>query len=351
MIRIRRRKPLEALKNESRRRQVSRGRWLYLTVLCVAMIWVLDAFFGSTFYLKSEGLVAATPHTVATEYTATVRTIAVARGDRVIKGQVLLTVSSQAVNERLADFALKLAENRARVAEIRGKAAVANELASAAKERAGVDREAKRSINKLYDRGLVAVNRRAQAVREAYRSLADERLLDADAQSMRAQLEELTTPLTRAEDAFDKLSKTYADGIIVAPVDGTITALHVSEGSVVEAGQPLLEIQSGARQVFAYLPTGTLYTVRKGEKVTVWCGIHDYDARVDAILPLAVALPAELQKRFSPVERSQIAIIDFADPDVAPPLFTKVAVRSRSWLATSIKRLFTKIARTGCAYR
>lgn len=349
MIRIRRRRPLEALKNDTRRRQISRGRWFYLIMLIAAAVWALDAFLGPTFYLKSEGLVAARPFTVATEYTATVQSIIVAEGERVVKGQVLMTASSQAMREQIADFALKLAESRARVAEVRAKVHVSDELAAAAKERSDVDGEAKRSVSDLFDRGLVASSRHAQAVRDAYRSYADERSLVAEAQSTRTQLEELTAPLDRAERAYNDLVETYAAGAIVAPVDGIVTAVHVAEGAVVDAGEPLLEIQAGSPRVFAYLPSGSLYSLTDGDPVMVWCGVREFPARVESVLPMAVALPAELQKRFKPVERAQIAVITFDDPQFAPPLFAKVAVRSRNWLTTSISQWVGNMIGSRCA--
>ena len=349
MNRLKRRKPMDVLQTEVRRRQVSRGRWVYLGIIVLAALYAIDALFGSSLYLKSDGLVVARPHTVATEFTATVRNMVVEEGQWVEKGQVLVQVSSQDITEKIADLALRVASSRARLAEFRVRAGVAKELTNAARERRKVDKEAKKNLSNLFDRGLVTAKRHAEAVREAYRSLADERLLVAETRATRAQLESLTKALQSAEDAFKEMVEAYGGGIINAPVSGIVTAVRATEGSVVRAGQHLLEIQSGPRRVMGYLPTGTLYSIGPGEEVVVRCGVSEFPARIASIQPMAVALPEEFQRRFQPVERAQIAIIDFEDASGAPPLFTKVAVRSTLWPLTWMSSLFGTVAGSACS--
>ena len=349
MIRLKRRRPMDVLQTEVRRRQVSRGRWIYLGIILVAGLYAVDALFGSALYLKSDGLVIARPYTVATEYTATVRNMVVEEGQWVEKGQVLVQVSSQDITEKIADLSLRVATSRARLADFRVRAGVASELTGAARERRKVDKEAKKNLSNLFDRGLVTANRRAQAVREAYRSLADERLLVAEARATRAQLKALTAALSNAEAAFKEMVDAYGGGIINAPVTGVVTTLRVTEGSVVRAGEHLLEIQAGPRRVMGYLPTGTLYSLRIGETVVVRCGVSEFPARISSIQPMAVALPGEFQRRFQPVERAQIAFIDFENPRKAPPLFAKVGVRSAVWPLSWLSSVFGVVAGDGCS--
>lgn len=331
MIRLKRRRPLDTLRTESRRRQVSRGRWIYLAIILAALVWAFDALVGPMIYLKTDGMVIAKQFNVATEYTATVQHVAVTEGQRVEAGDLLLRVSSQDIAEKIADLSLRVADGRNKLAEYRVRANLAEELSAAARERTEADALAKENLSGLYERGLVTSTRRAQAIREAYRSLADRRLLTAEAHTRRAQLDALTDALDQAEKAFAQLVETYAGGRIVAPASGIVTALDVEVGAVVNAGDKLLELQNGPRRVVGYLPTGKMYSVRVGSEVIMRSGPLPYYGRITAIQPVAVALPAELQRRFQPVERAQVAIIDFRNPRSAPPLFTKVSLVSAVW--------------------
>lgn len=85
-----------AMENQVRRQGSSWTRVIYLVVLIAIAVWLIDLLFGSSLFLKSEGMVLAPSATVATEYPATVRSIEAKEGDKVEKGRLIARISRRA---------------------------------------------------------------------------------------------------------------------------------------------------------------------------------------------------------------------------------------------------------------
>jgi hypothetical protein len=60
--------------------------------------------------------------------------------------------------------------------------------------------------------------------------------------------------------------------------------------------------------------------------------------------PFAAALPKEFQRAFTPVERQQVLRIEFKREEDAPPLFTKVRIRSPNAMLDGLRRLWSRLA-------
>jgi hypothetical protein len=53
-----------------------------------------------------------------------------------------------------------------------------------------------------------------------------------------------------------------------------VTHLVANKGSVVRAGESIIELNGNQRFVLAYVPTGSLYDVKEGDEVTIQTGLQ-----------------------------------------------------------------------------
>lgn len=321
--------------NDVRRRGVVWSRIVYLSILAATALWLLDLMFGSYIYLASEGMVVGPQATVATEFPATVRTISVREGDRVVAGQPIATISSQHVTENIARLTAELARLRMQESDQRVQIERSLALIRLATSRSDIASDVRRRYESLENRGLLPSDKKLSAVDAEYRSHADVAVLKAEVSTLQGQLERITPAINEVEAALRELQRLYRQGEVRAPIDGIVGRRHVDAGAVVTAGMPLVDIVGHDTYVLAYLPSGTLYSVEPGRAVAVEWGVRRSRGRVTAIDPVAAALPREFQTAFKPQARHQVLRIELDPPNgesrkntAAPPLFTKVEIRS-----------------------
>ena len=141
-----------------------------------------------------------------------VLTVHVRPGERVVRGQTLVTLQSQAASAATADYDKATAELASRQA--------AATYARTARERA--------------DR-LLAV--KAGSRQEAERAAADDELA-------RAGLAQAQSEIVRARDAMTQLGATSTSGVMVvrSPIAGVVLSRDATPGAVAEAGAPLVTV-------------------------------------------------------------------------------------------------------------
>ena len=132
----------------------------------------------------------------------------------------------------------------------------------------------------------------------------------------------------QAESTLADLRAHYADGVILAPVTGSVGVSVPSTGNVYRTGEPMLTIYSGAPYVLAYLPHRYMFPIKTGDKVKVYDGQNSVAGVIAEILPMTAALATEFQNTFKPRDRSQLAKIRLSD-DTPFPLLQKVSVTAR----------------------
>jgi hypothetical protein len=114
--------------------------------------------------------------------------------------------------------------------------------------------------------------------------------LDA-AQTLPADTSSTPTPI-------DELRGIYDTGRLTSPIDGVVTRIASNKGSVVRAGEPLIEPRGNQRFILAYLPTGGLYSVH-GATNTINMGLRSTYGIISKVEPIAAALPREFQRAFA----------------------------------------------------
>jgi len=149
--------------------------------------------------------------------------------------------------------------------------------------------------------------------------------------------------LAEAERALGDLRALYDEGRLRIPVDGVISRVISNRGSVVRAGEPLVDLHGNQRYILAYLPVGGFYDVTIGDEVKINIGFQSARGVITRVEPVAAALPREFQRAFTPVERQQLIRVEFAPGEVPPPLFTKVSLRSANIVPHRISQIWTEL--------
>jgi multidrug resistance efflux pump len=315
---------------------------MYLTGVLALAIWLGNFFFGDRLFLRSEGLVLGEPAVVAAEFTVTLRDVLVREGETIEAGKIVAIVSSQSVAETIARLSADVAARFIRQSELRIRVEVVDAMIPLAETRQKFAVHARKELETLLERHFLGINQHATALENEFRGVQDLQSLKSEKRTIESELGKLESALGEAQTAMADLRRIYDNGRLAAPIAGVVIRLVANKGSVVRAGEPIVELNGNRRFVLAYLPTGSLYSVNVGDEVTVKTGLQTARGVITRVEPFAAALPREFQRSFIPVERQQVIRVEFLSGESPPPLFTKVSVRSAATLPVWFKKLAKK---------
>ena len=338
MKQIRKRARLDRLQTEIRARKHSFSKWIYITAVLILLFWFLDIFFGEYVYFKAEGLVSQKQHTVATHYTTSIEELYVEVGGRVEEGQIISRgVSMEILNDlallktRLSEIYVRKSEISSRLKSLKFTLPIARKRSQEMKKLSALNKAA------LAD-GLTTTQRYTQILEDEYNSVREYEKTKAELAGGDAELEVLDITIRQANSTLDQLTSGYNDGKIVSRTTGIISKINVSPGSVVKAGEPVVEILTGVHYVLAYASPGAFYDPIVGGKVTISYGVNEVAGKIEEIFPISYKLPEEIQKAFRPKDRSQVLRISFRPKkgEKIPPTFTKVRVKAPGYFLKNI---------------
>jgi multidrug resistance efflux pump len=336
MRRLKLRRMADSLPNEPRRRRQAVIRWVYIASVVGLAGALGDIFLGSLFYLRSEGLVVGELAVIAAEFPVTIRDIRVHEGDRVSAGDIAAIISSHSETEAIARLTAEVAARETRLSELRIRSETVDAIIGFAETRHGIAANTRKDLETLMGRGLLPVEKRTAAVESEYRSEQDLNALKAERRVVEGEIKSLAGVLGEAQTAIADLRGLYDQGRMRVPINGIVSRVAAERGAVVRAGEPLFEIYGERRYVLGYLPTGGLYEIKPGDRVSIETGLQSAEGIVERVEPIAAALPREFQRAFTPVDRQQVIRIEFAEGESSMPLFTKVKLRSgivlRHWI-------------------
>jgi multidrug resistance efflux pump len=180
-------------------------------------------------------------------------------------------------------------------------------------------------------------------VENEFRSREDLARLTAEQSALTVQIDDLGQAVEQAKEAVRTLRSLFDGGLVRAPIDGIVGRRMADNGTVLQPGQPLIELYKDARLVVAYLPTGGLFRVFPGERVVMSTGLQSFSGTITRIEPVAAVPPGEFRGAFAPTDRRQLFRIAFDAGQTPPPLFTKVSIRSASWCwVDRVEQLFRR---------
>jgi multidrug resistance efflux pump len=307
------------------------GRTIYLLLLTVFALTVANYMFGDFILLQADGLVLRDQHVVATTYIARVESVEVKEGQAVQQGGILLKLQSTEILERLADLSTKRAELVAKATDFKVRADSVAQLLPLAERRVSEAVNTIKQFDTLAAAKLVTSARYQEALRVNYEASRDRVNLLTQGRVLKDELSALDNALYNAGDALAKLQDLYGDGVVGAPVNGSVGAVVPSVGNVYRPGEPMLTIYSGEAYVLVYLPRRYLFPIYVGMELRLTDGRDVADGVITEILPVTDTLPKEFQNTFQPQDRNQLAKIKLATP-LAFPLNQKVSVSRYSTL-------------------
>lgn len=325
---LRKRPRPDQLVSQQRRTTNRAGRMIYLALLGALALAVINYLFGDLVMLRADGLVLRDRVTVATSYIARVESVAVEEGQTVANDDPLLILQSTQMLERLADLSSRRARLAAEAADFKIRADTVAKLLPLAARR---EREAAKALvafDQLSDRQLITNARYDEALRASFDARQSLVKLRAESETLKDELAALDAARADADSALEDLRRHYAEGVVRAPVGGTVGTGVATKGDVFRPGDTMLSIHSGEAYVLAYLPRHYLFEIRPGMEVSVSNGRLSATGIISDILPVADALPEEFQNTFQPRDRNQLARIRF-DETPAFALQEKVRVGHR----------------------
>ncbi|NJM33431.1 MAG: HlyD family efflux transporter periplasmic adaptor subunit [Rhodomicrobium sp.] len=318
----------DALVNEKRRSPNSTGRIVYISLLTLFGIAVANYLFGDLVFLRADGLVLQDKTVIATTYVARVDEVGIKEGQHVEKGQVLLRLQSTEMLERLADLSARRARLVADNVEFLIRSESVAELLPLAKKR---EDEATRVVSKfdeLAKSGFSTAASYDTALTSSFNAQQERIKLATQLKTLERELATLQEAREVSEQALSDLQGHYAEGVVKAPVSGSVGVAVPAIGDVYRTGDPIMSIYSGEPYVLAYLPRRYLFSINKDQKVTVSDGRHSVPGVLAEILPVTDMLAREFQNTFKPMDRSQLAKIRLLQPSPFP-LQAKVSITAR----------------------
>jgi multidrug resistance efflux pump len=329
MIRSLKKRPRsDNLVNEKRVSPHAAGRYIYLAALAIFGIAIANYLFGDFFFLRANGLVLKDHTVIAPSYVARIQEIRVKEGQQVKEGQILFTLQSLEMLERLADLSARRARLVADSVEFRIRSETVAALLPLAKKR---EDEAARVVGKfdeLNQAGLTTASSYDTALTANFNAQQDHVKLATQLKSLERELSTLAEARTVSESTLMKLQDQYADGVVRAPVSGAIGVTVPSVGTVYKTADPILSIYSGEPYVLAYMPRRYLFSVSAGQKVIISDGQTSVKGVLMELLPITDALAKEFQNTFKPTDRSQLAKIKLVE-EARFPLHQKVDISLR----------------------
>lgn len=309
MKRLRKQPRIDVLDAQKRSSSGRLGRMMYLALVVLFLGSLTYYLVGSMVVLSIDGTVLKDRYSVGASYPGKVVDVYVKEGDQIEAGTPLLRLESFEMVQELANFALRDSDLSIREGQLRGKL-TAFEAVSALAERTAFEAKATASqFDTVSGRGIVSSLSKDDALRNSFQAAERVAQLQSEKSATEYELELLQQSRTIFREAISKLNGIYDNGYLRASMPGTVGAKVPIPGQIVKFGDELMQINGGKSYILAYLPDEYLFNISEGMPVNVKGGAQSAKGRVDAILTVADALPAEFQNMFRPRDRSRLARI------------------------------------------
>jgi multidrug resistance efflux pump len=301
-------------------------RLVYFAALIAFAVYLGNTFAGGYIYMRGEGLVIGEPAVVAAEFIATVTEVSVKDGQEVKRGEIVSHISSQYMSETRAKLTSDYAARASRLAEVKARREIVDAVLVSAETRERVAANGLAQLDTIQKKGYLPILTHTAATDQAFKGKQEAEALRAESRALDGQIATMASASQQADCALKELVALYDDGNLRSMIDGVVSKVLVSPGSVVRPGEPMIEIVGKHRFVVAWFPVSRLYRLQVGDAVTISTGGESLPGKIAKVSVIADALPKEFQKAFAPAERQQLMWIEF-DPGVTPPpYFTKVTI-------------------------
>jgi len=237
-----------------------------------------------TSWISSNGKVEPIePHVIQSQLTTFIQTVSVKQGDKVKRGQVLMTLDAKDLESELSRVKGELvtAEDEHRIAAAGGSpdelAQLQSDLAKTETEIARLRREAE-SLDRLYAKQAATRQELEQNKIALDRAEADKRLIEQKkngiASRTKVQVERSSLRAEEARSAIRALQEKLNSSRVATPGPGTIFSLPARPGTFVHTGDVLAELADLTRvRVRVFVDEPELGLLKEGQPVEInWGG-------------------------------------------------------------------------------
>ncbi|KAI93587.1 multidrug transporter [Rhodomicrobium udaipurense JA643] len=269
---------------------------------------------GASLFLHANGIVTRERIRVASPFEARITDVYVHPGDSVIQGQQIARVESGWMLRTMTDIAAERARISTRVAQLEARRSFIAATLPVAETSAKQAKQFMDELDKARAQGL-AVWRSTQEISAAWLIAQDKAAgLRAERESLETELAVNRSALVDATKAHDDLKHAYNDGVLFAASTGIVGPTVGVAGQVLTGQNSVADIYVGSSFVLAYLPDSYLMDLDEGDHVCVRAYNRTFNAKIESILPVTEAMPAEFQIPVKVRDRGQLVKVELLDP-------------------------------------
>ena len=229
-------------------------RLIYFAALIAFAIYLGNTFAGGYVYMRGEGLVVGEPAVVAAEFIATVTDVPVKDGQEVKRGEIVSHISSQYMSETRAKLTSDYAARASRLAEVKARREIVDAVLVSAETRERVAANGLAQLDTIQKKGYLPILTHTAATDQAFKGKQEAEALRAESRALDGQILTMASASEQADCALRELVTLYDDGNLRSMIDGVVSKVLVSPGSVVRPGEPMIEIVGKHRFVVAWFP-------------------------------------------------------------------------------------------------
>jgi multidrug resistance efflux pump len=307
--RLRKQTRIDVLDAQKRSSSGKLGRTIYLSLVILFLGSLAYYLIGNMFVLSIDGTVMKERYLVSANYQGKVTEVFVNEGDEVQVGAQLARIESFEMIQELANIAFRDSDLAIREGQLQGKLASIEAVFPLAERTARETKGTSSQFDTVSGKGIVSSLAKDDALRNSLQSAERVAQLQSEKAATENELKLLQQSRAIYRQAIDKLNGIYDQGYLRTSMTGIVGAKVPLPGQVVKFGDELMQINGGKSYILAYLPDEYLFNIRKGMPVNISGGAQSAKGRIDVILTVADALPAEFQNMFRPRDRSRLVRI------------------------------------------
>ncbi len=210
---------------------------IFFLAVILAVIGCVYAFMQANTMLL-QGEVDVKTVDLASKITGRIEKLNCKKGDRVKKGDVLITLDAPEINAKAAQVDATVQLALAQQEKVNNGAR--NEQISMAKASRDLAKKTFDRLNRLHDEGVIPTQKLDEA-RAKYQAAQDNYNMLVTGSRVEDKLSAAAN-VKRAMGANDEVQSYLKENTIVAPINGVITEINVEEGELVGAGYPIVTI-------------------------------------------------------------------------------------------------------------
>lgn len=210
---------------------------IFFLAVILAVIGCVYAFMQANTMLL-QGEVDVKTVDLASKITGRIEKLNCKKGDRVKKGDVLITLDAPEINAKAAQVDATVQLALAQQEKVNNGAR--SEQISMAKASRDLAKKTFDRLNRLHDEGVIPTQKLDEA-RAKYQAAQDNYNMLVTGSRVEDKLSAAAN-VKRAMGANDEVQSYLKENTIVAPIDGVITEINVEEGELVGAGYPIVTI-------------------------------------------------------------------------------------------------------------